>query len=140
LNIKFPKHIVVDDIEKMVNPKRSNVSLPNSKEMIKRANKWLDRSFAIKFSKLTIEDQKLLDSVKSIRNFLAHRSESSLDGMNKQLGNIETTLPANAGLGKGTANEIRSAGKYLRTKTSSGKRRVEIYLERLRQISDKLRP
>ncbi len=133
---RFPqvKHIKAADVRSLVDSKGYNVSFGDAATLNKRSKEWLHANEAKRFT-LTPTDSLLFDAVKAIRDYLAHRSDSSLAAMNIALVSVEGKLQ-NKGLGRGQKKVI-SAGSFLKAK-EKGRSRLERYLGRMKALGQGL--
>ena len=86
------------------------------------------------FQSIDSRDGAVINTATAVRNFLAHRSESSKERMNIALSVGGLT---NSGLKRGS-NNIHNVGVYLKAKSTGMRPRVVIFIDRLTSIAAKL--
>lgn len=129
--INLSKHITASEIERIIDDKGYNVTFPETGKMIGAANVWLAPVHANYFTSLSASQKALLEAIRGIRNFLAHRSKSSKDRMQVCLAdtNLRTDL-------KRGAHNIRDVGSFLESKPMlASKTRIELYLDEVDSIA-----
>lgn len=129
------KHVRADDLEAAVDPTGWNLTFKDTDQMKERAAEWLAPTYAGAIRRLTNHDGRLIDTAKSIRDFIAHGSASSKDRMNERLATVSQG-PYNAGLDRG-AQKIHNLGAYLKA-VVGGRRRIVLYAERLQDIAARM--
>ncbi|MFF2015015.1 hypothetical protein [Paenibacillus sp. NPDC058177] len=136
VNVSIPTNLNVAQIRELLMPDDDNIKFADCKILKKKAKQWLVEEHARKFSKLHRDDISLINSIKKIRNYLAHRSPRSLKSMISILKEIETASPTckNYGLGINLRAKNRDIGNYLKADIEDG-RRVEVYLQRIHSIA-----
>lgn len=135
LDLEPIQHVRVDELETIVDPTGWNLTFKDADTMKGRATEWLAPQYAQRIGNLTTHDERLIDTAKSIRDFIAHGSPSSKDRMNSNLATVSQG-PQNAGLNRGAQN-IHSLGAYLKA-VMNGRRRILIYANRLRDIAGQM--
>lgn len=130
------KHIGAADVKELLDPTGWNVTFKSAEVLKTKANEWLKTSVANKFKALTKHDERVIDTTKAVRDFIAHRSESAKQRMNDTLNAVDKG-PPNRNLGRG-AHQVHKAGSFLKAEFS-GSARVKLYIERLRDIANKLK-
>src|SRR5271157_934618 len=123
-------HLPVDQIEDIVDPASEIVTFPSTAKMIDAARKWIAPRCNGGILGLNNPDRALIDTAKSIRNYIAHGSERSYMEMNDLLSRVENEAP-NRGLGRGD-HKIANVGSFLKAQIGA-ERRVERYLKRLKE-------
>lgn len=130
------KHIGASEVKELLDPTGWNVTFKSAEVLKTKATEWLETTVAAKFKALTKHDERVIDSTKAVRDFIAHRSDSAKKRMNEELGDVDKG-PPNRNLGRG-AHKVHKAGSFLKAEFG-GSTRVELYVERLREIAEKLR-
>lgn len=134
--IDIATHLTLERIRNILDPKGWNVGFVDSADLKAKAGKWLEEPFRTRFTALSPGQSALLDTTKSMRNFLAHRSTSSLDTMQNALS--APNLPADFRRG---ANKVRSVGSFLDSvPPGSTQTRIKSYLREVRNIAGHLWP
>lgn len=129
-----PAHMTVEQLAEAIDPTGFNLSFSTILAMKDKARVWLADPYKAKVLALDGEDERLVDTAKMIRNWIAHQSKGSGVKMNVALADIEKgpgTL--NHELGRGV-REITSVGAFLKTRIPAG-RRVEVYARRLKEVA-----
>ncbi|WP_374324760.1 HEPN domain-containing protein [Aquipseudomonas alcaligenes] len=91
--LQLPNHLSKADVQSLANGSGSNITFRNFDELVDRAAVWLIQAHADRFRNITAPQKALINSVISLRNHVAHRSQRSLDAMNTSLavGALHTT-------------------------------------------------
>lgn len=129
------KHIKVTDLEGVVDPTGWNLTFKDGDTIKERAQEWLAPAHADRINALTEHDLRVIDTAKSIRNFLAHGSPSSKVRMNDALSEVSRGHH-NQYLGRG-AQLVHNVGAYLKA-VFAGQRRITIYADRLNDIAGRM--
>ena len=135
LSYSPPKHISVADLTSLVDPDDQNITFYDYEAIKKSADKWLAPAYRAKVDAINYPLPKIYRAAKTIRNCIAHQSQSSFDKMNSTL----TALPNHLVCGQ-LRNHVRSVnnvGVHLKA-VFDGKTRAEIYIEQFKRIADKL--
>ena len=103
------RHLTADQIRDTLDPSQFNVAFPTTGKMKESAGKWLSAADAARFANLTARQCAVIDFTKRVRNYLAHRSQSSENEMQTAL--VAIDLPAE--LTRGVSN-ISDVGAFLR--------------------------
>jgi hypothetical protein len=82
------KHIRVSDLQGIVDPTGWNLTFRDTGMMKDRATQWLAQDHASRIKGLSDHDARLVDTAKSIRDFIAHGSASSKERMNQNLSTV----------------------------------------------------
>lgn len=132
--LKFARvaHIAIDELEGVVDPDGWNLTFRDVSEMKQRATNWLAGPHASRLNSLSAADDHLVDTAKSIRNFIAHESPSAKRKMNEKLASVNNA-GGNGGLVRGGQN-VHKVGAYLKA-VKSGDRRIKRYADRLKNIA-----
>ena len=131
------RHIKLSDLQLLIDPTGWNVTFKEAQMLKTRAAEWLIQVHRNRVNSLSIDDDRVIDTVKVIRDFIAHRSRGAKDRMNTGLEAIDQG-PPNQNLGRGD-NEIQHVGPFLKAVFGT-RRRLQLYGDRLREIANKLRP
>lgn len=134
--VKFDeaKHVSVSELEEIVDGSGRNLTFYNAGQLKRSARNWLAAPHR-RLLQLTGDDERLFDTAKAIRNFLAHQSRASKDHMDHQLAIVDDGGP-NVGLGRGV-KKVNEVGAFLKAQ-HEGKRRVVRYLKRLSDLARKM--
>lgn len=134
LNFNAVKHIKVVDLESLLDPDNYNLTFKSSTDLRQKANDWIASPQRSAIVSMTTPDSRLIDTVHSIRNFIAHNSPSSKAKMNDALLTIVTGVGCpNTNLGRGP-RKIQDAGAFLKS-VNGGERRVQRFASRLGAIA-----
>ena len=134
MRFQQPKHVSIADVRAQVDAKGYNVAFPDAAALKTKADSWLAPAYAARFT-LSTADASLFDTVKDVRDFLAHRSPSSSTAMNNSLSTV--AAPAvNQGLGRGV-KKVLSVGAFLRARVA-GQQRLVLYLARIKDVASNL--
>ena len=132
-----PRHMTVDELAEAIDPTGRNLTFASSSAMKDRAKSWLADPYKSKIVRLGGEDERLIDTARAIRNWIAHQSTGSGEIMNDMLADIERGPGTdNHDLGRGV-REITSIGAFLKTQLN-GERRVQAYCRRLKEVAANL--
>ncbi|HGN2133839.1 TPA: hypothetical protein ACKRYH_003852 [Pseudomonas aeruginosa] len=105
--------------------------------MKQKAKDWLVDPYRAKIQALNDEDANLIDTARSIRNWIAHQSTGSGIIMNDMLKDIDQGPgTANNELGRGV-KDITNIGFFLKSQ-NNGERRVHAYSRRLKEAARNL--
>ncbi len=131
VSFKISRKMSRSRVENLLDPKGWNVTADSADTLTKVANLNLIGGHAKKFS-LTAEDATFYDFHKSLRNFLAHRSE----GSKKRLRYTQSEL-------KGVKNDdfkgiLFPIGPYLKKGLPDGNTRALLFASRIVEIGNKL--
>lgn len=129
-----PAHMTVDQLAEAIDPTGFNLSFSTSVALKDKARLWLADPYKTKVLSLGGEDERLVDTARAIRNWIAHQSKGSGTKMNAALADIEKGPGTpNHELGRGV-REITSVGAFLKTQLN-GERRVQAYARRLKEVA-----
>jgi hypothetical protein len=137
LTFSTVKHLSVDQILKIMDKDGRNITFVAAAKMKTEAIAWLHADFAKHFGELTDKDEAVIDCLKAVRDFIAHRSKSAKNRMNDELQKIGTA-PPNDNLGRGL-QKVHHIGSFLKAEFQAT-RRVKLYWNRLKVIAESLRP
>lgn len=129
------KHIRVSDLEGIVDPTGWNLTFRDTGMMKERADQWLVQNHASRIKGLSDHDARLIDTAKSIRDFIAYGSASSKERMNQSLSTIAQGSH-NQFLGRGVQN-VHNVGAFLKA-VFDGRTRIGAYSDRLRDIARRM--
>ncbi|WP_054889865.1 hypothetical protein [Pseudomonas sp. NBRC 111129] len=133
---EIKSHLTLDKIREILDPKEYNVTFPYEAEMKKRAGMWLSVKHRGYFNSMQKPDYALIDSTKSVRNYLAHRSTSAKKAM--QIALADPNLPVEFRRKK---NNIEKVGYFLHSSHRlNAISRLSFYLDSLKAIAEKLCP
>jgi len=135
-SVDIGSHLTLDKIRQVLDPNSWNIIFATAGDLKAKANQWLDDPYKANFNGISNAHGALLETTKSIRNYLAHRSGASRNTMQTALTN--TRLPA--GFRRG-ANQVHSVGSFLdSTPPGAGQTRLSTYIVELRAIAAQLCP
>lgn len=136
-NFVLSKHISVQELTMLIDPTGWNLTFKSVEELKSKFAQWISAPHNVGVNSLSDADTRLIDATRAIRNVIAHGSSGSKQIMNDQLSTIATG-PAcvNSALPRGPHN-IHDVGAYLKS-FAGEKRRVVIFIERLKQIATQL--
>jgi len=110
VSLNFPIHIKKAEIHALADGIGNNITFPNFESLESKASTWLVGAHASKFAGLSSHRKAVVDSLISLRNHIAHRSQRSLDAMNDTLAK-GVLYPT--GLQRG-ANKFHNVGAWLK--------------------------
>ena len=128
-------HVAVAELESIVDPTGWSLTFGSASKIGDRATEWLAAGHRARVHSLTASDQDLIDTARSVRDFIAHRSPGSKKRMNVQL-QVVNQHGGNPHLARGP-NAIHDEGAYLKAVTG-GHRRLTTYSSRLQDIALKM--
>lgn len=126
-------HLSVAKIRDILDPKDRNVTFATTDAMKEAAGTWLVPADEAKFTGTPPDLLAVIDFIKAIRNYLAHRSRSARDKMRSTLAAPDLPPP----LQRGT-NSVNDVGGYLRTPSAAC--RFEESLAQIRRLAVQLCP
>lgn len=126
-------HLSVDKIRKLLDPSGANIAFPLTASMKETSAKWLVNDDRDRFTGLSQQHAAILDAIKKIRNYLAHRSANAETAMQEML--FAANLPAELKRGQNNVNDV---GAYLRA--LQGSARFHHYVTHVRAIALQLCP
>jgi hypothetical protein len=129
------KHVAVAQLEEIVDPSGFNLTFRDAAALKAKARQWLAPQYANRIVGLSAHDDRLIDTARALRDFIAHQSPGAKDVMNARLATI-TQGNYNRYLGRGV-HEVHSVGAYLKA-VFDGSRRIGLYADRLRVIAQAL--
>jgi hypothetical protein len=132
LDVAMPRHLDEKEVRTLLDPKDYNLSFDSADGMITRAVSELPKSASAKFIALTDRDRATIDAWHGLRNFIAHRSQSSKDRMNKML-----KAPAVPDSLKRKQRQVHDVAGYLMV-VRNGEWRVQSYVSMMKAIAQKL--
>lgn len=128
--VKTPKSLSVGKAAALADPKNFNITVKSAEMLTKRANEMLAAQHAKRFS-LPPDDAQFVDFVIAIRNYLGHRSPSSLH-------RFQETIAALSGKNAALHATTSNVGAYLKTRTGSGDPRSVVIAARLIDVAGSL--
>ena len=129
------KHVNVPELEGILDPDGLNLTFSQAQDIHDKATRWLAAPHRTRVHSLSDHDDRLIDTARAIRNFIAHRSSSSKHLMNERLGSVQSSAH-NQHLGRG-AQQAHNIGAFLKA-VFGGQRRAELYALRLQSISQQM--
>lgn len=129
------KHVSVPELEGIIDPDGFNLTFSKAQDIRDKATRWLAAPHQARIHSLSNHDDRLVDTARAIRNFVAHRSKASKDVMNARLASVQSGNH-NQHLGRG-AQQVHNVGAFLKA-VFGGQRRVELYVLRLQGISTQM--
>jgi len=137
LKFSSVKHLSVDQIIEIMDKDGRNITFPTAAKMKAETSAWLLKEYADLFKNLTVKDESVIDCMKAVRDFIAHRSESAKDRMNDELQKIGNAS-RNENLGRGR-RKVHYIGSFLKAEFPAN-RRVKLFWDWLKGIAESLRP
>jgi hypothetical protein len=135
-SVDIGSHLTLDKIRQVLDPNSWNLTFATAGDLKAKANQWLAAPYKANFNGISNAHGALLETTKSVRNYLAHRSGASLSTMQAALTNAR--LPV--GFRRG-ANKVHSVGSFLdSTPPGGGQTRLATYLLELNAIAAQLCP
>lgn len=134
VKVSLPKHLAEKDVRAALDPKAWNLSFDCGASMQREAAAYLATTPAAAFATLTVNEVASIDAWHGVRNFLAHRSQSSEDRMNDAL--RVAAVPVDLRRNK---HKVKDAGDFLKAVRPPAKEwRVENYIKAMKAIAMKL--
>lgn len=130
-NLGAIKHIKVDELYPLLDPRGFNITFHDAKQMVDKAKKQLDQAYAAKYTALSSSELKLINAVRFVRNCIAHRSNASYKAMSESLQSLQNSVYRN--LSRSKDKQVNSIGAYLKSWAGTASR-LEIYLAVMRDI------
>lgn len=127
-------HLSVEKTRQVLEPTGYNVTFPTTDEMKKAAGTWLSDADKVRFTKTSRQSCAVINHIKAVRNYLAHRSDNAFDVMQAAL--AAANLPASLRRG---AKKVEDVGVYLRAKHGSQQRFDHVIAE-MRALAVQLCP
>jgi hypothetical protein len=124
------------DARILLNAIDDNITIRGSADLVKLAQDYLSEPYTKRPEKLGGRRAAVLDATIAIRNVLAHRSERSIDRMNRCL--RSNKLPTALGRQQQDVSAT-GVGYYLQAKAGA-KCRFELYFETLGEVANGLAP
>ena len=128
-----PRSINTDDIVKIIDIDEKNIIFTHSSELGTKAKRWISEEHRRGFIGITQQKKAVIDLVISLRNCIAHGSESSLKKLRDAVNNSHISCYDLDRKKYG----INDHGAYLNSKKKGG-RRVEIIIKVMKEIGEKL--
>lgn len=137
ISFDSPKHMKLEELADAIDPLGWNLTFKDCDQMKLRAKDWLVDPYRAKVESLNDENSNLIDTARSIRNWIAHQSTGSGIIMNDMLKDIDQGPgTSNHELGRGV-KEISNIGFFLKSQ-NNGERRVQAYSRRLKEAARNL--
>lgn len=136
MDVNLPKNLNMQQVINLVTPDEDNIKFGDVKALQQKAKQWLVNEHRKRFTTLHNDDVLLINAMKKIRNYLAHRSSRSLRSMIELLkdGNFSSPNSRNYGLGINVKARNKQIGVYLKAYAGDF-RRIEIFFQRIHAIS-----
>jgi hypothetical protein len=135
VSLNTVQHVRLADLEHIVDPDGRNLTFSSAQDIKTKAQQWLLTAHSARIATLTAHDDRLIDTARAIRNFIAHQSKSAKAEMNQHLATVAQG-GNNRNLGRG-GNEVHAIGSFMKAEFN-GQRRVVGYATRLRDISARM--
>lgn len=132
VNIKAHTHAPMATIESIVDPTGWNVTFSSVEKLKSFAGSALAPAYATRIASINASETRLIETARTIRDFIAHQSTSSKQRMNDALSSV-TAGHHNAHLSRGV-REVHAVGSYLKA-VCAGERRLHRYAAGLLAIS-----
>lgn len=81
----WPKSASFEDALTLLDSEGKNLTFRDCEQMLQRANEYLSPEHSVRFKRIPSDRLAVIDSARSIRNCLAHKSRRSFREMNAQL-------------------------------------------------------
>lgn len=138
------QHITVAEIQGILNPDGWNITFREADDFSEKARRWLARPHQACVLGLSTDDRDMINCVKAIRDYIAHRSESAFGRMNHALNQIHGHR-AIRHLGHDSnapgTRRVNNIGSFLKAETAPPEeRRIAGYLRCISDIAEALRP
>lgn len=134
--VDIRSHLTLEKVRSILDPSKYNVTFADTADLKAKAGRWLEQPYRSHFLTLSQGQYALIEATKAIRNYLAHRSTSSLLSMQEALTGPD--LPP--GFRRGP-NLVLSVGKFLHSRPMPHQpRRIDFYVAELRLIATALYP
>lgn len=128
------KHIKLDDLEELIDPTGWNKTFASVQLMKRTFREYVAPALSGGVTGMTVPNEKFIDTMRAVRNFIAHGSKGSKRIMNDALASIAANAPINGPLARGQ-HKIDVVGSYLKARPPGGEPRVKIYMTRIRDIA-----
>lgn len=132
------KHLSVKEVHRRLDPSERNVVIHGHQKRQGRADAELAGDYAVRAKAITAADWQTVECARTIRNLLAHRSESARDALDTEIrqGNLDAAL-------RWTGNRklsVAGAMRHLATKRPADTNpRVALFHTKLSDLAEKLR-
>lgn len=135
-SIDIKSHLTQETIREILDPHGYNVAFRDSGHLKERAGLWLTSVYKSRMHTLTSGNCAVFDTVKAVRNFLAHRSAAAKNTMQDSL--VNPDLPSVLQRG---SKHVHKVGYYLDSRPRpGGPHRLESYLTECRSLANVLCP
>lgn len=129
------KHVSVAELEEIVDPTGWNLTFSKFSKIREYSVRVLAAGHAARIQTVSASEARLVDTARSIRDFIAHQSPGSKERMNEALATVEQG-GHNRYLGR-VDNDVHNVGAYLKA-SGAGVRRLHRYAQALRSIAAKM--
>lgn len=133
VELKTKKHVSVAELEQIVDPTGWNLTFTSVEKLKDYAQRVLAPNHRGRIQSITASEARLIDTARSIRDFIAHQSPGSKQRMNEALATVETAAH-NRHLGR-QGNQVQSVGPYLKS-APAGQRRLHRYAQGLLAVAN----
>ncbi len=130
--VTLPAHLDRLTVVGLLDPVGRNLSFASAQDLVATARRILPTAASNRFARLRPVDRASIDAWTAIRNFVAHRSRSAKNRMNKAL-----VVPHLPGVLRRGPYYVRSVGRYLAARTG-GASRAEFIFKSMRSIARRL--
>ena len=135
VTIAAKKHVSVDELEQIVDPTGWNLTFKSVEKLKEYGRRVIVPAHAQRIDSLTAAEARLIDTARSIRDFIAHQSIGAKMRMNAALSTVEIG-GHNRHLGCAGYN-VDKVGAYLKA-IHAGQRRLHRYAGALLGISKRM--
>ena len=146
---KYPTRLTADTIEALLDGSGYNITFKSVSDWKKGAAQDFTNRYNGRVARIAgnAEDTCVLDLVKAVRNFIAHKSDLSRMTLNERIAARATPSQGsgligevNAGLARGPGKRVLDVGVYLQGRAAPGfPRRVTVLTDRLASVALSLR-
>lgn len=128
-------HPIVADVQAIHDQKGYNITFKDAATLKTETALWLAPAHSAKFATLTVDDEWIIDAVRTIRDYVVHCSKQARTQMYAVLGRTITGGP-NWGLPY-TTNRPTNIGVFLRASVDA-RTRLRVFADRLTEIANAL--
>lgn len=132
-----PRRISLEKIVKLIDRNERNITFVTASDLGKKAKKWISEEYRDNFICLPEQKRAVIDLLISLRNFIAHGSDSSLKRLNLAIKSSHLSQYNLRRNSYGVSAGVSGHGKYLNAK-KYGKTRVEVIITLIREIGSEL--
>jgi hypothetical protein len=134
--VSMPQHLSASQIRSVLDPRDYNVTFTTVDEMKASAGRWLVAPYNAYFTGLNPGQSAEIVAIKTMRNFLAHRSSASKDEMQLALASGALSISLRRG-----QHQIHNVGSFLRSRpTPNQVYRIQTYLDAFESLGNSLCP